>query len=954
MYSNETEVASQLREQKQERLMVDVAQLAFFKKAEKAKELGKEVTLNSTQSLFQLAIEPVAKRIKDEIDLALSPQPGVKKLHWHSLKDDSPLDLSAIVCHEAISIGTYGGKAVDVESRISRRIQELRTWKAHEKLNRNYVKRLTKFLNKNPSGEYKRHKLTQAAKRSGVDYKTHKLDMGVGAVLLKIFILETGLMDEFKVSVGNKKKEARVQFKPVVREKLAKQHGQFGELFPDRMPMLCKPDPWTNLSDGGYLCNSLSGGLIRHASEEYMREADVNDIKPMLDGVNRIQETGFIVNQRVHVLADYLFYHKGQGNLNTKTLPEPAVRSGEPVLEDYPFALPGMTNKEHNAAYKQWMKEDPKVAKRFNKHRRAVKESYNEEISKWESTKNTLKVATVLNQMPGLNFRLDTDFKKMTKGLYEKPEDSFWFPISTDFRGRNYALSKHLNLQGGSLQKGLLEFAKPEAVGKRGVHWLMVALANALGTAPDGTKVDKMTFDDRAKWVLEHYEDIMKTADSYEFHMTDSGKFITPSFEYTKYFESADSPWEFIAIAFELTDYWRNPSPEFESHAIVLLDAAQSGIQHLTGLILDPESARYTNVLPNAKPYDMYNRVAETVQERMESKLLQDIPFTLSQDFNETNNHYEVYATIKLFKEEKKPFRCSIFRGDTEAEALDFIESNTFKPADIISRWVGKVDRKLCKKPCMTKVYNSKMYRQNMFIEEFLDDQIKSGKYLDDNGYATDVLGFDMEPDEQNPLRWACIRYLTMELWHTVDSVVSGPARIMAWKNEVAEIIAKQKQFIYWTSPIGLMVSQSTHKYRKGKVINVDLKVQQIKGIPARARRQGYFPTDGVKVSEATRAFSPNFTHSLDAAMLLDCVNKSYDKGVRNYAFIHDAYGTSAASIELLIQSAKEAYAEMYSEDVLGRLYKELQAQSTEPLPKPPAVGKLDVTEVLTSDYFIA
>ena len=209
-----------------------------------------------------------------------------------------------------------------------------------------------------------------------------------------------------------------------------------------------------------------------------------------------------------------------------------------------------------------------------------------------------------------------------------------------------------------------------------------------------------------------------------------------------------------------------------------------------------------------------------------------------------------------------------------------------------------------------------------------------------------------------NPLRWACVRYLTTEIWHTIDSVVEGPARIMAWFNDVSNLIASEGKFIYWTSPIGLTVSQSTPKYRNPEQIVVDLKIQQINGIPAspnqRIRRKGNHPTDKVKVEESTRAFSPNFVHSLDAAMLLETVNISKKKGVDNFALIHDAYGTSPAHVDKLIESAKEAYSGIYSQDVLGRLYQELQEQTDIDLPEPPVKGKLNVADVINSDYFIA
>ena len=961
MYNHETVAEAEARELQHESLMVDVAQLAFDKRARKAKDRGQETTLNSTQSHFLRSIDIVGKQIEHEIQMAVGPAPGVKKLHWLALKDDNPMELAAIVCYEVMNVGTYGAKAMEVESKVVKRIQELRAWKEFRNKNKEHFKKLRTYLNETTGGSYKRQKMTQTAVQSGVDYKGHRIEVAIGAALLKCFILATGLAHIVNIrKPGNTKHTiSMIEFVPEVKADLAKRHGEFGHNFPDKMPMLCKPDPWTSLSNGGFICNALSGSLIRHATDEYKREVNVSDLQPMLDGVNRIQETGFRVNQRVHALADYLFYHKERGNIQTRSLPEPASRHGQPELPDYPFELPGMTVPERKDAYAKMMDEDKDGLKRINSKRRALKDTYNKEVSKWEASKNTLKVARILNNMKGLKYRLDKNFLKRTQGMYQQPEDSFYYSISTDFRGRNYALSKHLNLQGGSLQKGLLEFAVPEKVGTKGAYWLKVSLANSLGTAPDGTKVDKMTFDDRAKWVDDNYQLIIDTAKSYEFELTEGGKLKEPSFEYTVLFEAADSPWEFIAAAMELADYWNNPSPDFESHAIVLLDAAQSGIQHLTGMMKDEVSARFVNILPNEQPYDMYKKVADTVEKRIADKLTKDIPFKLDYNYNANNSFWEVYATIDLFKEEPKPFRCTIYKAKSEADAKNYKETTSFTPADILKRWQGNIDRKLCKKSVMTKVYNSKMYRQNEFIEEFLDKQIASGDFKDEHGHNTDCLLYEIKPDEQNPMRWSCIRYFVTELWHTIDSVVEGPAQLMAWFNEVAAIVAKNQQFIWWTSPIGLLVSQSTAKYRKTKSFTVDLILQQLKGTPKKANkprvsRKGAHATDEVRVDDATRAFSPNFVHSFDAALLLDSANKAYEKGVRNFAFVHDAYGTSPASVDKLIQSAKESYISIYSVDVLDNLYRELVEQTGLEIPRPPELGNLDVTEVLKSDYFLA
>ena len=121
-------------------------------------------------------------------------------------------------------------------------------------------------------------------------------------------------------------------------------------------------------------------------------------------------------------------------------------------------------------------------------------------------------------------------------------EDSFFFPISLDFRGRSYPIAKLLNVQGNGLSRGLLEYSEPVKYGKNGLFWVKVACANAYG-------YDKCSFEDRAKWVDDNHQAILNCANSLEFTIDENDKVIIPSFDSKDraMFEEADSPFEFLS-----------------------------------------------------------------------------------------------------------------------------------------------------------------------------------------------------------------------------------------------------------------------------------------------------------------------------------------------------------------------------------------------------------------------
>ncbi len=65
-----------------------------------------------------------------------------------------------------------------------------------------------------------------------------------------------------------------------------------------------------------------------------------------------------------------------------------------------------------------------------------------------------------------------------------------YFPHNVDFRGRLYPIPPHLNHMGADISRGILEFAEGRKLGKKGLTWLKIHLANKMGK-------DKLSFSER-------------------------------------------------------------------------------------------------------------------------------------------------------------------------------------------------------------------------------------------------------------------------------------------------------------------------------------------------------------------------------------------------------------------------------------------------------------------------
>lgn len=342
----------------------------------------------------------------------------------------------------------------------------------------------------------------------------------------------------------------------------------------------------------------------------------------------------------------------------------------------------------------------------------------------------------------------------------------------------------------------------------------------------------------------------------------------------------ADSPFCFLAGCMEWAGF-RMTGEDYVSHLPIQMDGSCNGLQNFSAMLLDPIGGKATNLVPSEKPSDIYGEVAK------------------------------VAAEIVLKDAEK---------GVKEAQAL-----------------VGKVNRKLTKRNCMTFVYGVTAWGMRDQLAAEIQDLLNKGQ-LD--------LG-DADP-------WNTAAYLSKVNVTAIGQVVVAAKQAMDWLQEVAKVVAQDGLPVNWVSPIGFPVQQH---YREvvGKRVDVTYMGHAQKITVAR---------EGDKLNSRRQALgiAPNFVHSCDAAHMMRTINKAAEKGVTHFSFIHDSFGCHAADMDTLAQALREAFVEQYSADVLGDFYAQLvtQLESTgsadliKQLPPVPQRGTLDLQGVLESDYFFA
>ncbi len=240
------------------------------------------------------------------------------------------------------------------------------------------------------------------------------------------------------------------------------------------------------------------------------------------------------------------------------------------------------------------------------------------------------------------------------------------------------------------------------------------------------------------------------------------------------------------------------------------------------------------------------------------------------------------------------------------------------------------IDRKACKRAVMTLPYGSTRYSATEFVDEYIQKLIDSNQDINFSN------------------RQQAAIYLANKIWQSIGEVVIKAPIAMAWLQQVARLCAEQKTPVFWLSPLGFPVRQAY--YSQTETV---LKTKMMGRIRIRST------TDKVDKRRQANGISPNFVHSLDASVMLLTVGYAHDIGLKDFAMVHDSFGTHAANQGKLNDCLRKAFVALYTEiDPLEVFLEYAQALIPEKhhhkIPELPEKGNLDITKVLDAKYFFS
>ncbi|AUV61936.1 RNA polymerase [Pseudomonas phage PollyC] len=392
----------------------------------------------------------------------------------------------------------------------------------------------------------------------------------VGQLLIGI-AKDMGFIEIVMVRTGLKKTTNHIKIAPIAGEIVQQIKGFIAGVMPSIMPCVERPRPWVSPNDGGFHTQEM-----RRIQPTMIRGCALidDDVVPqfVLDGLTLLQDTEWRVNKKVLEVAEI-----AHQKFDVQDVLVSDKRTEEP---DRPI----------------WMQENPDI--KFD----MMDEYQQVEFKAWCAEKREWHTDTKIR---GAKSGRTNEAIAMANKFVDRP---IWFVYTADYRGRFYASARGISPQGNDLSKGLLELNNGYKIeDPTALRWFCIAGANRWGE-------DKIRLPSRVDWVKANKDFILRIADD-----------PVSNREWT----GADSPFQFLAWAFEFAAWCRGPS-EFRTRLPLGQDGSCNGLQHYSAMLRDPVGAAATNLAPDSHQHDIYAEVA-TATERLVGAAELDAEFGIAE-----------------------------------------------------------------------------------------------------------------------------------------------------------------------------------------------------------------------------------------------------------------------------------------------------------------------------------
>lgn len=688
----------------------------------------------------------------------------------------------------------------------------------------------------------------------------------LGSKLIECFIHATGLVEKVYVNqTKNGRMHKVIEIRPTeecvqwIKDNISLMEA----LSPRFLPCVIPPCEWVSPTEGGFYSKEVRRTLsfvnVKHnkahlallAKKQYRER-----MQPAYDATNALQRVAWQVNTRVldKIMADFQA-NTGVGLPETEPVYVPKFDPNNELPKVYTNedgSTETVTREDSRYKKAKLLRDEDKEAfKQYKKECITLYESETGRRSKALAVGRTLSVA-----------------KRMSKYKH------FYFVYNRDFRGRSYCVSPDLSPQGDDLNKALLMFANGVPLGDDGLVYMMIEIANVFGN-------DKVSYQDRVTWTQENTQAIVA--------MVEDGD--------TDLFKQADKPWQFYAVCCEYVEAIAldNPS-DYVSYLGWAQDGSCNGLQHFSMMLRDSVGGAAVNLLPSAKPEDIYDVVAQRVET-------------------------VIRATL---------------RDDTASSWDKFYAEKALE--------LG-INRKLTKRSVMVLPYGGTTSSCREYVTEYYHKHAEQQRKLDPKYKLPFGKQVKVDGVTHGGLR-GYINWLSPIVWKAISETVIAARSAMTYLQQAARILAKGNNYVTWQVPkTGFLVYQYTE----------DIKINSVcTHLLGECRLSVASGNGQVSVPKMASSIAPNFVHSLDAAHLDCTILAANENEIKNLWVVHDSYKAPFGQSGKLSNIIRQQFYALYTDHDVLREWADYQLERNEELHKLefPVRGDLRAEQVLKSKYF--
>lgn len=606
-----------------EELMVDGGASAYLKAQRKSEDKGRGHQLDYAQRLMQEFIQPLVEILEK---YTAEYGPGRAGRARAILRMMDPYKVVFITMRNLFSSFTREQVPVELASNIGRMLEDdIRFMRFQAEHGEYYNAIIDDFKRKGTTDYRHMHRvLTHKANERRQKWVpwAGKERVEVGMKMLDIVLENTDLACRVDRFNAKKNRNQTVIVPTDECMQWINEHEQIRQfLYPERMPCIIPPDQWTALYQGGYYSPRMRQAVPLIKARRFSRNWKTLD--NLIQRVNSLQAVPWAVNERVLDVLVQVWERSLNIGIPGKDKLEPGPCPVTIVEREF-------LSEEEEEAFVEWKREAA-----------SIYTAEKERISK------SMQLARVM--------RVAQEYKK-----YER----FWFVWYADFRGRLYSATAGFSPQGPDFGKGLLRLANGKQFGEDGWYWFRVHIANKFGH-------DKVSFDDRVRWVDAQREVLLRTADD--------------PLSVRELWANGDKPYQLLAAVFEYADAIRSGDPRtYVTHLPLGQDGSCNGLQNFSAMLRDEIGGSATNLVPSDKPKDIYGLVADVTKRKL-TEVMHGPRFSLDNEGKQVDNHEWAQSWITFGIDRKLTKRpvMTLPYGATRQSCCQYIYSEILAKAKL-------------------------------------------------------------------------------------------------------------------------------------------------------------------------------------------------------------------------------------------------------------------------------